>query len=218
MKFEPELLHPWVELVNYEGRPYSDYYIAAQRFFRCSPIERMTYDYIREHMLDDDCKDDGGVIEVTSGDECLIARYQILVHKYNARALRRAEMFVRRQLEKGYVDPETADMYDPDAHDDPTGRPPQARPPMNAPEASGRYIAIPIMTGNSGGSVTTFSTQRKSHARAKEKAAILREAAAITALGGEVNLVARPLDRINRRWKGVKPGRSDETPADPVES
>jgi hypothetical protein len=135
------------------------------------------------------------VIEVTSGDECLIARYQILVHKDYERGLRMAEMFAQRQIDKGYVDPETADMYDPDEHDDPTGKPVQARPPMNAPEASGRYVAIPLMTGNSGGSITTFSTQRKSHARAKEKAAILREAAAITALGGEVNLIARPLER-----------------------
>ena len=50
--YKPQYLKRWVEQINYIGENFDDYYVAAWRFFRCTPLERSNFRYIREHLRD----------------------------------------------------------------------------------------------------------------------------------------------------------------------
>jgi hypothetical protein len=212
------LIQPWVEQSNYEGTTYKDYFIGAQRFYRAAPLDRLSFQYIREH-LHGACYDSGlnpqDVIDVAFQDDCLVARYMVLVHKDFARGLRMAEMFARRIADKGYADPATADYELTHRNDAPYDQVPEL--PIDPPEYSGHYIAIPVNTGSQGNATTTFSAMRKSYAREREAAAVRRNKAALEEiLGTEVSLVARPIDGIVRRWTAVRHHEIEGTERDPI--
>jgi hypothetical protein len=210
-------LQRWFPQVNFVGVDYSDYYIAAQRFFRCNALERATFAYIREQMHGLGRKD-LSVIDVTFTDECLVARYMVLVHKDFARGIRMAEMFMERLARKGYVDPDTADWVCTE-EDDEQMNVPRTPDVFNAAKPSGRYVAINVGGGGaSGGSYTTFSVQRLSKAVEKETAARKRNAAALAEVAnGPTPLVAKRIDGISRRWKGVKGHKGDDRETNPIE-
>jgi hypothetical protein len=213
-------LQRWFAQVNYEGIDYSDYYIAAQRFFRCTGMERATFTYIREQMhgaVDPSENFQDVVLDVTFQDDCLIARYMVLVHKDFERGVRMAQMFLDRLERKGYVDPETADELCVEEDDDAVGVPRAPAVPLNAPEPTGRYIAINISNGSSGGSQTTFSVQRQSHAVEREALARKRVAAEIAQIAGPTTLVARRIDGVARRWSGLHYHGNDDRQTDPIE-
>jgi hypothetical protein len=217
--YKPKLIERWYESANYEGVDYSKYYVAGMRMFRCNPFERFTFQYIRESLRDTapiDPQLDEPVIEVAFQDECLVARYLVLVHEDFDRGLKMADMFAERYIRKGYVDPDTVEMSDENEHDYKNDRP-TAEPPFNAPEFSGRYRAVPCGTGNSGPQLTTLVLQRKNRSREREAAALARNKAALEEIvGHEVSTTARSLDGIRRRWAKVAQNDSDDNAPDPV--
>lgn len=112
--YTPKYIHLWVEQVNYEGKNFDDYYVAAWRFFRCSPRERSNFRYIKDHLKD--CgvpagaflgEETGAVIFPSFSDELMLCRYYILVHKDCDKALRMADMFAGRIKRKGSLDPDS---------------------------------------------------------------------------------------------------------------
>lgn len=216
-------LQRWFEQVNYEGLDYSDYFVAAQRFFRSNALERATFQYIREALhgtMDSSWPVPGipPVIDVTFQDDCLVARYMALVHKDFEKGIKMAEMFMERLLRKGYVDPETAGIHDVDLEDLQSVDRSMPEPPFNAADPSGRYIAIKIDHGAQGGSLTTLSVQKKNRTREREAAARERNAKALADITGTpTSLVARSIDGISRRWKGVRARSNDDHEADPIE-
>jgi hypothetical protein len=217
MTFKPKWIEPWYEAANYEGLNYADYYVAAIRFFRCNPMERFTYQYIREQ-LQGLLMPAPLVIEVAFRDECLVARYHILVHKSCEKALRMAEMFADRIARKGYADPDTAEMSDENEHEYKLDRP-TAEPPFNAPDFSGEFKAVPCGTGNSGPQFTTLVLQRKNRAREREAAALARNKAALEeVVGHEISTTARSLDGIRRRWGKVASNVDEDNTPDGVVS
>jgi hypothetical protein len=209
------LIRKWIYQNNFEGTDYSDYYVGAQRLFRANLTDRHNFEYIREHLhgireLKVTYTPD--VLDVTFEDECLIARYMVLVHKDFAKGLRMAEMFAQRMADKGYIDPDLCVSDDEEAESVA-----YTQLPSQAPVSTGRYSAIKVDTGHQGYSTTTYSVTRKSLARAKEaakKAQLVEDIGQIT--GKPVELVARPLDGVVRRWTAVKRYEEDDT-RDPVE-
>ena len=219
---KPKYLEKWYEAANYEGVDYSGYYVAAQRMFRCNPMERLTYYYVRESLLDSVPSThphlDLSVIEVAFKDECLVARYMVLVHESFDRGLRMADMFVERLIRKGYVDPDTVDLSDENEHEYKLDRP-TAEPPFNAPDFSGAYKSVPVHTGNSGPQFTTLVLQKKNRAREREAAAIARNKAALEEIvGAPVSTMARSLDGIRRRWGKVANNTLEDNTPDGVVS
>jgi hypothetical protein len=236
------IIRRWLHQNNYEGLDYSDYYVAAQRLFRANAVARHNFEYIREHLHgaadNERCpgcgyehpERDGGcvhgwydpakierlnVIDVAFEDECLIARYMVLVHKDFAKGVRMAEMFAQRLADKGYVDPEVTS--DDEEEDHAKMQLSMSQLPVNAPTTTGRYKAIVVATGHQGFTTTTYSVQRKSVAREREAEKIKQVAAEISQItGGPVQLVARPIDGIVRRWTATRRYNEDDT-RDPVE-
>jgi hypothetical protein len=222
MTFKPKWIEPWYEAANYQGEIYADYYVAATRFFRCNPMERFTYQYIRENLKDsvpESYKLLPGfppepVIEVAFQDECLVARYQVLVHKDYGKGLRMADMYADRIALKGYVDPDTVDMSDENEHEYKLDRP-TAEPPFNAPDFTGAFRAVPVQTGNSGPQFTTIVLTKKNRTREREAAALARNKAALEEIvGHEVSTTARSLDGIRRRWNKVQPNTLEDNAPD----
>jgi len=207
------IIRRWLLQNNFEGTDYSDYYVGAHRLFRASANDRHNFEYIREHLHGIDIeKIPSPVLDVAFEDECLIARYMVLVHKNFARGVRMAEMFAQRLATKGYVDPEASisDEEDNEAWA-------STQLPVNAPSTTGRYKVIKVETGHQGYSTTTYSVTRKSEAREREaakKAQLVADIGQIT--GKPVELIARPLDGIVRRWTAVRRYEEDDT-RDPVE-
>ena len=109
--YEPTHIRPWVELINYQGDSFDGYYIAAMRFFKCTPVERSNYDYILEH-LEDTGADDDQVIDVMFSDDSYLCRHYILVRKDATKALKMADMFAERVIRKGSLDPEMEETID----------------------------------------------------------------------------------------------------------
>jgi hypothetical protein len=104
LSYTPKHIARWREQINYTGESFDDYYIAAWRFFRCTPCERSNFLYVKEHLVD--CGDTKGIEEVAFSDEVMMSRYYIFVHQDNERALRMADMFAERVKRKGSLDPE----------------------------------------------------------------------------------------------------------------
>jgi hypothetical protein len=211
------IIRKWIYQNNFEGTDYSDYYVGAHRLFRANPNDRHNFEYIREHLHATSIQDiqptyPAEVLDVAFEDECLIARYMVLVHKDFAKGVRMAEMFAQRLATKGYVDPEASisDEEDNEAWA-------STQLPVNAPSSTGRYKVIKVETGHQGYSTTTYSVTRKSDAREREaakKAQLVADIGQIT--GKPVELIARPLDGIVRRWTAVRRYEEDDT-RDPVE-
>ncbi len=202
-------LQRWQEMENYEGTDYSDYFIAAQRLFRCSKLERATFAYIREHMHEVYCaKYDNNVVDVTFADDCLVYRYMVLVHQDFAKGVRMAEMFAARLDAKGYVDPETAELEDADDMEGFDYDKLPSEVPFNAAEPSGRYIAIKGF----GGILTTFTSHRKSYTRIREAN---KRSQLVAELG--VSPVAKRLDGVPRHWGGVQDVQHDDHHVDSIE-
>lgn len=111
--FRPKHLKPWIEQINYEGQNFDDYYVAIWRFFRCTPLERSNFKYVKAHLLD--CGDTGGLLFPSFTDEVMMCRYYVLIHKDNTKALRMADMFAARVKLKGSLDPEAEKQLD-DSH------------------------------------------------------------------------------------------------------
>lgn len=101
----PKHLKRWREQVNFSGENFDDYYVAIWRFFRCTPVERSNFKYIRAHLADCWALPDQ-VIEPNFTDEVMMARFYIMVHKDADKALRMADMFAERIKRKGSLDPE----------------------------------------------------------------------------------------------------------------
>jgi hypothetical protein len=212
------IIRRWLHQNNYEGTDYSNYYVAAQRLFRANAVARHNFEYIREHLHGIDDFNEPTlqqVIDVAFEDECLIARYMVLVHKDFAKGVRMAEMFANRLADKGYVDPEVTG--DDEEEDHAKMQLSMSQLPVNAPATTGRYKAIVVATGHQGFTTTTYSVQRKSVAREREAEKIKRVAAEIGQItGAPVELVARPIDGIVRRWTATRRYNEDDT-RDPVE-
>lgn len=204
-------LTPWREMSNYEGTNYSDYLIAAHRFFRCSKLEQATFAYIREHMHDL-TQSRNLVLDVTFQDDCLVYRYMVLVHKDFSRGVRMAEMFADRLDAKGYVDPDSADVENDDEFEDYDKL--AAPTVFGAAEPTGRYAVIKGF----GGILTTFTSEHKSYVREKEAAKRALVAADIEQLtGSRPEMIARKIDGINRRWGAVPATPSDDHQPDTLE-
>jgi hypothetical protein len=207
MDFKPTIIQPWIFQTNYQGSDYRGFYVAAMRGFRCTLRERQDFQYVREQLEGLVSPD---VITVTFGDECLIARYAVLVHKDFEAGLKMADMFAKRLAKKGYIDPESRSIDDFDARDHHVERLPVQEAVSKAPELTGRYFAVPMHPGQPGGQMTTYTLQQKRFVVQEEAAKrkrLLAELAIVA--GGPVPSVARSLDGIQRRWKGIKGGGSD---------
>lgn len=102
--YQPKHLKIWREQINYEGQNFDEYYVAAWRFFRCTPLERSNFKYIKTHLHD--CGSREGVIFPAFTDEVMLIRYYILIHQDNEKALRMADMFAERVTRKGSLDPD----------------------------------------------------------------------------------------------------------------
>lgn len=198
-------LTPWREMSNYSGINYSDYLIAAHRFFRCSKLEQATFAYIREHMHDL-TQSRNLVLDVTFQDDCLVYRYMVLVHKDFHRGVNMAEMFADRLDTKGYVDPESADVENDDEFEDYDKL--QAPMVFGAADPSGRYEAIKGF----GGILTTFTSEHKSYAKELEAA---KRAQLLLETGS--SSVARKIDGISRRWGAVPATPNDDHQPDALE-
>lgn len=202
MDFKPTIIQPWIFQTNYQGSDYRGFYVAAMRGFRCTQRERQDFQYVREQLEGLMSPD---VITVTFGDECLIARYLVLVHGDFEQGLKMAEMFAKRLARKGYVDPESKSLDDFDARDHHIERPPVQEEVAQAPKLTGRYFAIPMHPGQPGGQMTTHTLQQKrfaSEQEAAKKKRVLAELAAVA--GGPVSSLARSFDGIQRRWRGIR--------------
>ena len=105
MKYTPKHLERWFERVNYEGKNFDDFYVAAWRFFRCSPVERSNFNYIKEHLSDCGAQD-GHVLFPVFTDDVMSLRYYALVHAECEKGLKMADMLVARAKLKGSLDPE----------------------------------------------------------------------------------------------------------------
>lgn len=111
--YQPKHLKPWYEQINFEAAPghnFDDYYVAIWRFFRCTPLERSNFKYIKEHLLD--CGNPAGVIFPSFTDEVMMCRYYVMIHRDNEKALRMADMFAARIKLKGSLDPEGEKQID----------------------------------------------------------------------------------------------------------
>lgn len=111
--YKPQHIRRWAEQINYEGENFDDYYVAFWRFFRCSPLERANFKYIKEHLKDADTKP-GQLIFPAFTDEVMMCRYYILVRHDADRALRMADMFAERIRRKGALDQEMEQRFDMD--------------------------------------------------------------------------------------------------------
>lgn len=206
------MIRRWVETANYEGMNYSDYYVAAQRFFRCSKQEAETFAYIREHLLDS-CEHVASnhaspwpdVFDVTIKDEALIARYMVMVHKDAVKPLRMARMFEERLATKGYVDPSNPHDEDDD----------EAPPAIEegagswAVEPTGMYHLIKLGEGR----FTTMSAEPKNRSREREA---VKRAQLLAETGSSP--IARRIGGAPRRWSGVGYYGADGDGQDPVEA
>jgi len=109
--YAPKHLRRWITQVNYDGQEFHDYYVAAWRFFRCTPVERVNYQYIREHMSD--CGAEGAQVLFTDfTDDVMSTRHYVLVHQDFDRGLKMADMFAERVRRKGSLDPEGEHQLD----------------------------------------------------------------------------------------------------------
>jgi hypothetical protein len=72
------------------------------RFFRCTPLERSNFLYVRDHLRD--CGD--VFVEAAFTDAVMTARFYLLVHETADRALKMADMFAARVRQKGSLDPD----------------------------------------------------------------------------------------------------------------
>ncbi len=105
MAYKPTHIFPWFEQINYTGTLFTDFYVASWRFFRCSPMERSNHDFVKENLLDSGAAP-GHVLTPTFTDEVMGFRYYVLVHRDADKALRMADMYAKRILFKGSLDPE----------------------------------------------------------------------------------------------------------------
>jgi len=103
--YKPTHIFPWFETINYTGTLFTDFYVASWRFFRCSPMERSNHDFVKENLLDSGAAP-GHVLTPTFTDEVMGFRYYVLVHRDADKALRMADMYAKRILFKGSLDPE----------------------------------------------------------------------------------------------------------------
>lgn len=105
--YQPKHLRKWREPVNYvslNGRVYDDYWIGAMRFFRCSPVDKANYAYIKDLLLDCGAQP-GEVFEEKFSDEVLLKRFYLFIAPDCERALKMADMLAERVLRKGSIDP-----------------------------------------------------------------------------------------------------------------
>jgi hypothetical protein len=110
-QYKPDALEAWYPRINYEGDNFDGYYVAAMRLFRCSPVERSNYAYIKGQILgcfDDPraAQEDNLLVIATFTDEVYMLRYYVLIHESCEKALRMADMLVKRARKKGSLDPE----------------------------------------------------------------------------------------------------------------
>lgn len=104
--YQPKYLKPWREQINYTGENFDDYYVVLFRFFRCTPLERSNFHYVREQLSDCGVGSETMVILPTFSDEVMMSRRYIMVHKDFDRGLRMADMLAARIKKKGSLDPE----------------------------------------------------------------------------------------------------------------
>lgn len=98
----------WVEQVNYTGKNFDGYYVAAMRFFRCTPVERSNYEYA-QNILSDVGASPGQVLFPKFTDESMLCRYYILVRDDFEKGLSVADMLAARVKRKGSLDPDRED-------------------------------------------------------------------------------------------------------------
>lgn len=116
--YQPKHIRRWFDQINFEytdeGDTLTGYYVAAWRYFRCSPVERSNFAYIREHL--GDCGSVGDqVIFPAFTDAVMACRYYILVRSDFERGLRMADMFAERIARKGALDPDAEKRIDQEA-------------------------------------------------------------------------------------------------------
>jgi hypothetical protein len=114
--YAPKHLKKWVEQINFDGDNFDNYYVAYWRFFRCSPLERSNFRYIRDHLREHNLPE-GALIFPAFTDEVMLCRYYIMIHEDCDKGLRIADMFARRVAADGSLDPESEVRLDAEAMD-----------------------------------------------------------------------------------------------------
>lgn len=104
--YQPKHIKRWREQINFTGDDFTDYYVVLFRFFRCTPLERSNFNYVREQLSDCGIGSETLVILPTFSDEVMMSRRYIMVHHTFDRGLRMADMLVARIKKKGSLDPE----------------------------------------------------------------------------------------------------------------
>lgn len=109
--FKPKNIERWQELINYEGMNFDDYFIACWRFFRCSPLERANFKYIKARFAEHNLPA-WAVIYPSFTDDVMSVRYYILIHKDCEKALRLADLWAKRSKDGSALDPVAAEDMD----------------------------------------------------------------------------------------------------------
>jgi len=120
LPYEPEHLERWYERINFEpveGICFDEYYVASWRLFRCSPVDRSNFNYVKAQV--DGCYenfkhalDAGWIVHARFTDEVYQMRYYYLIHESQTRALKMADMLAARVKTKGSLDPENEKAID----------------------------------------------------------------------------------------------------------
>lgn len=111
--FRPQLLERWHEQINYQGDNFDGFYVAAWRLMRCHPADRSNFRYVQAHLADSVPADQRHlIVNATFTDDVYSFRYYVLVHESCERALRMADMFAKRILAKGSLDPDGESLED----------------------------------------------------------------------------------------------------------
>lgn len=109
--FTPKHLEPWVEQINYEGQNFDDYYVAAWRFFRCTPAERANFKFVKARLQEHNLPAWAVICPAFTDEVCLV-RYYILIHKDCQKALRLSDVWAARTKLGEILDPTMAETLD----------------------------------------------------------------------------------------------------------
>lgn len=113
--FKPKHIQRWFEQINYQGDNFDDYYVAYWRFFRCTPLERSNFKFIRDHLSGVHELGAPWVIYPTFTDAVMMSRYYIMVHKDCTKGLRAADLYAGRVKQFGSLDPTSEAQLDIDS-------------------------------------------------------------------------------------------------------
>lgn len=109
--FVPKHLERWAEQINYEGSNFDDYYVASWRFFRCTPVERANFKFIKARLAEHNLPA-WAILYPAFTDEVMGVRYYAMIHKDCEKALRLADLWAARARNGVALDPQAAEDID----------------------------------------------------------------------------------------------------------